>query len=134
MTATSRSKSLRPACALALGIDIGERPEQQLDHGLLRWVGGRRRHHPARVVRKQRSDAAFLPPVEVEPQPPLSAGFFRDLVPQQQERVLDQRQLVLAAARIGDEALGQIGVNRAAIKLSRTADGAQQSFPVHARQ
>ncbi len=48
--------------------------------------------------------------------------------------MLDQRQLVLAAAGIGDQALGQLAADLTVVQRRRLADRAQERRPFHLRQ
>ena len=51
-------QGLRAADGIALGVDVGQRPEQVLDDLLAARIGGGLRHHLVGVVRQQRSEAA----------------------------------------------------------------------------
>ena len=126
----------RVARRLAIGVDVGEGAEQILGDArslAAAVVGLDLRHHRVGMVGEQPGQATRVP-IVVERQPPGSAGRPDGGLVHLHQAVLDQRQLVLAAARLGDQPLGEIGRDLAVVERRRLADRAEQIGVLHPRQ
>ena len=120
---------------LAVGVAVGQRPEQVLDGMLGAHTGQRRaalRGHLVGVLGQQPREATRAGE-GVDTQLPRSGSACRVPLVQPHQAVLDQRKLVLTAPGIGDQPLGELAGHLTTVQSRRFADRAQHVLVTHPR-
>ena len=126
-------ESARPADRRAFGVDVGQFTKHQLHDARAPFILRDRGHHRVGVAGEELGEAAgLLDDRAVEDRAFAGLGP-RGLVPNQHQAVLQQRQLVLAAAHRSDQARSERLVDKAAVHLRGAAHGAHERVVVHAR-